>query len=74
MCIAGAASGIGSAICAKFAAEGANVVLVDRNQEKLEETHEQLITNYGKGHTFDCGDVSSSAFVQNLFNNIKVCV
>ena len=51
----GAASGIGSAICARFASEGANLILVDRNQQKLRQTYKEITCNYGKDHLFDCG-------------------
>ena len=70
----GAASGIGSAICARFASEGANLILVDRNQQKLRQTYKEITCNYGKDHLFDCGDVSSPDFVQKLFTCIKVSI
>ena len=69
----GAASGIGSAICSKFASEGAKIVLVDRNQKKLLNTYESLNDKFGNNHMHECGDVSSTIFAEKLFRAIQVC-
>ncbi|MDG2004160.1 MAG: SDR family NAD(P)-dependent oxidoreductase [Novosphingobium sp.] len=56
--VTGAAGGIGSAICDRFAGEGARVISVDKNAEWLDLLRERL---QAKGHdtqtvTLDCSD------------------
>lgn len=51
--ITGGASGIGAAVSARLAREGAAVALVDINKEKLE-LHAKKLTSQGfQGHWFD---------------------
>ena len=70
--ISGAASGIGSAICSKLAGEGASVVLVDRNQNKLKSKFTLLSDVNENNHHHICGDVSQSNFAEYVFQNVKV--
>ncbi|MCQ6557646.1 SDR family NAD(P)-dependent oxidoreductase [Paenibacillus mendelii] len=55
--ITGAASGIGKGTAILFAEEGANLILVDRDMEKLEGTAEEIRLKGGDCRTV-CGDVS----------------
>ena len=68
----GAAGGIGSAICRKFASEGASVVLVDVNEEGLNEVYEFLTEEYGDKHLQVCGSVADPNFAQEVFTKISV--
>ena len=72
--ISGAAGGIGKAICTKFAKEGAKLVLVDLNKDRLHEAFEQLTKEYGDKHFQACGDVSDSNFAHTLFENVVVSI
>lgn len=56
--ITGAAHGIGKGIAEKFAAKGANTVIVDYNPETGRQTAEEITTNYVKS-LFVQADVSS---------------
>lgn len=56
--VAGGATGIGRATARAFAREGANVVILDRNAEKLAETAHLIEQDGGKAFAVD-GDVRS---------------
>ncbi|MDF2440947.1 MAG: uncharacterized protein JWN98_1931, partial [Abditibacteriota bacterium] len=45
--VTGAASGIGAELCRLFGRDGADIVLVDRNQSGLEVTSAQLAREFG---------------------------
>lgn len=68
--VTGAAGGIGKAICTKFASEGASLVLVDLNKERLSEVFESLTKEYGDKHFQASGDVADSSFAKQLFENV----
>jgi len=63
--ITGAAVGIGRATAIRLAQAGANLVLVDMNQEKLEEVKKELMV-YGKEVLVFEGDVSDERRVQEI--------
>jgi meso-butanediol dehydrogenase/(S,S)-butanediol dehydrogenase/diacetyl reductase len=61
--VTGAASGIGEATARRFAAEGATVVLVDRDQAKLKKVADDLAS----GRTLSrATDISDSSAVDDL--------
>jgi len=65
--VTGGASGIGKAIAAAFAREGAQVVILDFNPEKAAQTVAEIEKNIGKKIGFAHCDVGSSAEVARAF-------
>ena len=65
--VTGGASGIGKAIAAAFAREGAQVVILDFNPEKAAQTVAEIEKNTGKKIGFARCDVGSSAEVARAF-------
>ncbi|KIQ37052.1 SDR family NAD(P)-dependent oxidoreductase [Pseudomonas viridiflava] len=65
--VTGAGSGIGEATAKRFAREGASVVLVGRNEEKLKRVHAQL---EGEGHLVRAADVADLSDVEALFKEV----
>jgi len=64
--VTGASSGIGAAIAKELAAEGANVILAARTQEKLNDV-KTIIDKQGKGKVLAVqADVSSKDEVTNM--------
>jgi NAD(P)-dependent dehydrogenase (short-subunit alcohol dehydrogenase family) len=61
--ITGASSGMGRATAKAFAAAGAAVVLVDRNEEKLDATAEEIVSAGGKAIGI-AGDVSDESVAE----------
>ena len=57
--VTGAAGGIGGAISARFAAEGAEVVVTDMNGEGAEATAAQIIAEGGRARAF-ASDISAA--------------
>jgi 3-oxoacyl-[acyl-carrier protein] reductase len=81
VCVSGASQGIGQAIAAGFAAEGARLALCSRHREKLEQTAEQLRRTYDTTVSIAAVDVqdskSLSAWIQSAANDhgrMDVCV
>ncbi|WP_122359543.1 SDR family NAD(P)-dependent oxidoreductase, partial [Pseudomonas coronafaciens] len=62
--VTGAGSGIGEATAKRFAQEGASLVLVGRNQDKLAKVAAQLA---GAGHLVRATDVADLTDVEALF-------
>lgn len=70
----GGGSGIGRAVCQRFASEGASVVVADMNEESASETLGSLQTSArGQGHMVAVVDVSSKDSVKKLVTSIQVC-
>ena len=65
--ITGATSGIGQCIAAKLAAEGARLVLLGRNEERLKEA---VLKLQGKGHEYYTVDLSQDQNYTVLFDKI----
>ena len=65
--VTGAAQGIGRSVCARFAEEGAKVLVVDMNEEGGEETA-RLIRDAGGEALFHKADVSSLAEVEGALD------
>ena len=61
--ITGAASGIGAGTAAVFAEQGARLVLVDRDGERLEETASELPVTQDRAVTY-AGDVADRETAQ----------
>lgn len=70
----GGGSGIGRAVCQRFASEGASVVVADIGEESANETLGSLPINVrGQGHMAAAVDVSSKESVKKLVTSIQVC-
>ncbi|XP_017563956.1 estradiol 17-beta-dehydrogenase 8 [Pygocentrus nattereri] len=70
--VSGGGSGIGRAVCQRFASEGASVVVADRNEESAHKTLELLSRNYrGQEHVALEVDVSLKESVGRLVNAIQ---
>eukprot|EP00066_Takifugu_rubripes_P026410 XP_011615676.1 PREDICTED: estradiol 17-beta-dehydrogenase 8 [Takifugu rubripes] len=70
--VTGGGSGIGRAVCQRFASEGASVVVADMNEESANETLRSLQTNIrGQGHMVAVVDVSSKDSVKRLVTSIQ---
>jgi NAD(P)-dependent dehydrogenase (short-subunit alcohol dehydrogenase family) len=67
--ITGASSGIGKATAVKCGAAGAEVLLVARTPEKLEETRAEIEEEGGTAHIHQC-DLSDIADVERMANEV----
>lgn len=67
--VTGGASGIGFAIAAKFASEGAKVVIIDVAGDKAEEAAERIRKSGGEAIAFQ-GDVSSRGRVEEIVSEV----
>lgn len=65
--ITGATSGMGEAFACLFAKEGAEVIVVGRNEKKGQKVVEQIMEVGGKAHFFAC-DVTSEDNIMELKN------
>ena len=62
--ITGAGSGVGAAVCAEFAKRGAHLLLVGRDENKLQQTQQQLQTK----SAICPGDIGDSAFCEKALD------
>lgn len=75
--ITGSGTGIGQAIAKKFALNGANIIIMGRRKEPLDQTSEILkgvirdSGSSGKVRTFSGVDVSDEIGINEMFKNIK---
>ncbi len=69
--VLGASQGLGSAIAEKLAAEGADVVLVARNAEKLDANAARLSSAYGIDATTVVVDLSDAAAVAEFAARVR---
>ncbi|PIN85320.1 MAG: alcohol dehydrogenase [Candidatus Diapherotrites archaeon CG11_big_fil_rev_8_21_14_0_20_37_9] len=69
--ITGASSGIGKATAIEFAKRKANLILISRNQNKLEETKKECEKKGAKTKLFIC-DVSKKEQVEKTCNKISI--
>jgi len=65
--VAGASGGIGSAICKALAHEGASVIMLGRNTEKLEQ---QMASMEGGGHAFYACDLAQVETIEATVKKI----
>ncbi|XP_016896632.2 (3R)-3-hydroxyacyl-CoA dehydrogenase isoform X2 [Cynoglossus semilaevis] len=70
--VTGGGSGIGRAVCQRFASEGASVVVADINEESANETLGSLQRDLrGQGHMTAVVDVTSKESVTKLITSIQ---
>ncbi|XP_066531883.1 estradiol 17-beta-dehydrogenase 8 [Hoplias malabaricus] len=69
--VSGGGSGIGRAVCQRFASEGASVVVVDCNEEAANKTLELLPHDRGQKHVSLGMDVSLRKNVEQLINSVQ---
>lgn len=69
--ITGAASGIGAQLCRLFARDGANLVLVDKNQDGLETAGAQLSSEFGIKTVRLTYDLSKSASAAQIYDELQ---
>jgi NAD(P)-dependent dehydrogenase (short-subunit alcohol dehydrogenase family) len=65
--VTGATGNLGSAVCDRFGREGAHLVLVDRNEERLAASAERLHEAFGTSTLKHVADLSDPAAVDGLF-------
>lgn len=68
--VTGATSGMGRASAAMFAQEGAEVLLIGRDEHRGNDVRSQIVENGGKAKLFLC-DISSEKEVADLFYTIN---
>ena len=66
--ITGAGSGIGRSTALRLDAEGADLLIVDKNQEDLTETKEMLKNKNSSAHVLDISSISST---KKFFKDIE---
>ncbi|KAJ8267460.1 hypothetical protein COCON_G00126320 [Conger conger] len=70
--VTGGGSGIGRAVCQRFAAEGASVVVADVNEDSANETLQSLPRDYrGQKHSVVGVEVSSKESVERMVTTIQ---
>ncbi|MEM7281696.1 MAG: SDR family oxidoreductase [Pseudomonadota bacterium] len=67
--VTGASSGIGKSVALQLGAAGANVVLVARGKEKLEETQAQIVEEGGQAAMYSA-DLAEEKSIDKLLRNI----
>jgi NAD(P)-dependent dehydrogenase (short-subunit alcohol dehydrogenase family) len=67
--VTGAAGGIGSAISARFATEGATVIVTDMNGEGAEAAVAQIVNDGGKARAF-ASDISNAEGCRAIIENV----
>ena len=67
--ITGAAEGIGKALALNLIARGANVILTDIDEKKLNALHERIVES-GKSATIEVVDVTDEAAVEALISKV----
>lgn len=73
-CVAGAAEGLGEAFSIGLARRGFNLILIDKDEDKLDEVNQQLQRNYKikiRTLTLDLSDRKSLDVISNLLENKK---
>lgn len=66
--VTGAAGGMGQAVCSLLAAHGAQVILLDRNEEQLDSARQQL---EGVGHSSYVCDLAQIESIEGLIGQIN---
>src|SRR5262245_8378361 len=66
----GASSGLGGALCRRFALEGLAVFAVGRTQEKLDSVAEEIRAGGGRAHAL-AADVTSAADMARVFESVE---
>ena len=67
--VSGGGSGIGQAICLRFAAEGARVAVLDLNQEAAQQVAQQISEAGGEARAYAC-DVADQKSVQDTLASV----
>nr|CAB3254332.1 estradiol 17-beta-dehydrogenase 8-like [Phallusia mammillata] len=69
--VTGAASGIGKAVCSRFLAEGAKVLMVDKNQDLLSKTLDDFGHDHAKSVKMFTGNVADETTAIDAFKTIS---
>lgn len=69
--VTGSTSGIGRAFAEKLAQQGYNLILVSRNQEKLQKQSDALIKQYAIEAQFICADLERQGAANLVFNKVQ---
>lgn len=67
--VCGSTQGIGKAVAIGLAKKGANIILVARNEDKLQEVKAELSTEYGQKHDIIAVDFSDYNRVKNAISS-----
>src|ERR1700709_2001807 len=67
--VTGSGSGIGKAVALLFAKQGAEVHVMDLNEESCNDTVNEILANDGRAHAHVC-DVTDQRQVKNIFSEI----
>ena len=70
--VTGASRGLGRGCALAFAAQGAEVVLLARNAERLDEVSREIAAGGGKARAVTC-DVTDAAQVREVFQTLERC-
>ena len=65
--VTGGSSGIGREVCIQLAEKGANVVLLGRNEERLQQTLQKMNAGHHKCISFDVSEIEK---IQNLMTSL----
>ena len=69
--ITGASRGIGRSVATLFAQNGANVILISRNEEKLKELQQEIETDHNVDVVYYATDITDENKIKDVFLNIR---
>lgn len=69
--ITGASRGIGKSVATLFAENGADLILISRNEERLKELQQELTSNFNVEVTYFSADVTDENRLKEVFLEIK---
>ena len=69
--ITGASRGIGRSVATLFAQNGANVILISRNEGKLKELQQEIATDHNVDVVYYATDITDENKIKDVFLNIR---